>query len=222
MQYRRLGASGLEVSPLCLGTMTFGDRTDAAEAQRIVDAAFGPASAHRHRRRLRQDVTEQMVGAAIHAGGSAGFSPPGQQRADRKEARRRASAALDPAAYDDSLARLATDYIDVYLHRDDSDRRSPGDRRDRPHSQQRIPYFGVSGTAAGASRVVAGMGAGRAAQSSAAVVQPAEPDARVEILRPAVLRARRRAVLADRARRADRQVSARRRAEFARRAAHRG
>ena len=31
MEYRRLGASGLEVSPLCLGTMTFGDRTDAAD-----------------------------------------------------------------------------------------------------------------------------------------------------------------------------------------------
>ena len=25
MEYRRLGASGLEVSPLCLGTMMFGD-----------------------------------------------------------------------------------------------------------------------------------------------------------------------------------------------------
>src|SRR4029453_13648660 len=40
MEYKRLGASGLEVSPVCLGTMMFGDRTDATEAQRIVDAAF--------------------------------------------------------------------------------------------------------------------------------------------------------------------------------------
>ncbi len=31
IEYRRLGASGLEVSPLCLGTMMFGDRTDAAD-----------------------------------------------------------------------------------------------------------------------------------------------------------------------------------------------
>src|SRR5207249_12151413 len=36
MLYRRLGDSGLEVSELCLGTMMFGDRTDAATAQRIV------------------------------------------------------------------------------------------------------------------------------------------------------------------------------------------
>ena len=40
MEYRRLGNSGLEVSPICLGTMMFGDRTDAAASQRIVDAAL--------------------------------------------------------------------------------------------------------------------------------------------------------------------------------------
>ena len=34
------GDSGLEVSAMCLGTMMFGDRTDAADAQRIVDVAF--------------------------------------------------------------------------------------------------------------------------------------------------------------------------------------
>ena len=33
-----LGASGLKVSKLWLGTMMFGDQTDAAEAARIVDA----------------------------------------------------------------------------------------------------------------------------------------------------------------------------------------
>ena len=40
MEYQRLGASGLEVSTICLGTMMFGDRTDAATSQRIIDAAF--------------------------------------------------------------------------------------------------------------------------------------------------------------------------------------
>src|SRR6185437_11679495 len=39
MEYRRLGASGLEVSALCLGTMMFGDRTDRADAEAIVAAA---------------------------------------------------------------------------------------------------------------------------------------------------------------------------------------
>ena len=36
MQYRNLGASNLRVSALCLGTMMFGDQTDAAEAAAIV------------------------------------------------------------------------------------------------------------------------------------------------------------------------------------------
>ena len=37
--YRPLGASGLKVSKLWLGTMMFGDRTDEAEAARIVAAS---------------------------------------------------------------------------------------------------------------------------------------------------------------------------------------
>ena len=39
MRYRTLGASGLKVSPICLGTMLFGSRTDEAEAGRIVGSA---------------------------------------------------------------------------------------------------------------------------------------------------------------------------------------
>ena len=41
MEYRRLGNSGLDVSVVCLGTMMFGDRTDASEANGIVAHAFG-------------------------------------------------------------------------------------------------------------------------------------------------------------------------------------
>jgi len=40
IDYRRLGFSGLEVSTLCLGTMLFCDRTDAATAQKIIASAF--------------------------------------------------------------------------------------------------------------------------------------------------------------------------------------
>ena len=39
MNHHPLGASGLKVSALWLGTMMFGDRTDEAEAARIVDSA---------------------------------------------------------------------------------------------------------------------------------------------------------------------------------------
>jgi aryl-alcohol dehydrogenase-like predicted oxidoreductase len=37
MEYRRLGASGLKVSELCLGCMTFGRETEESEARKIVD-----------------------------------------------------------------------------------------------------------------------------------------------------------------------------------------
>ena len=40
MNYRRLGRTGLKVSEICLGTMTFGHNTDEVEAMRIVDLAF--------------------------------------------------------------------------------------------------------------------------------------------------------------------------------------
>ena len=39
MQYRSLGNSNLKVSTLCLGTMMFGDQTDAAQAALIVQDA---------------------------------------------------------------------------------------------------------------------------------------------------------------------------------------
>ncbi len=39
MDYRRLGASGLSVSPICLGTMMFGDRTNQQISSRIIGEA---------------------------------------------------------------------------------------------------------------------------------------------------------------------------------------
>ena len=66
MEFRRLGDSGLEVSAVCLGTMTFGDRTDAAEAQRIVDAAFDAGVNFIDTADVyNKGVSEQIVGAAI-------------------------------------------------------------------------------------------------------------------------------------------------------------
>ena len=40
MEYRRMGRSGLKVSEICLGTMTFGRETDMAESKRMVDMSF--------------------------------------------------------------------------------------------------------------------------------------------------------------------------------------
>ena len=37
MKYRRLGGTGLKVSELCLGCMTFGRESDEATARKIID-----------------------------------------------------------------------------------------------------------------------------------------------------------------------------------------
>jgi aryl-alcohol dehydrogenase-like predicted oxidoreductase len=122
MEYRRLGDSGLKVSPVCLGTMTFGDRTDAAEARRIVDAALDAgvnfidtADAY------VTGESERIVGAAIKSHrrhwilatkvGNVLTKKPHDGGLSRRWIQ---------LACDDSLARLGTDCIDIYyLHRDD-------------------------------------------------------------------------------------------------------
>jgi len=38
MEYRKLGRTGVKVTPLCLGTMNFGGRSDSAESHAILDA----------------------------------------------------------------------------------------------------------------------------------------------------------------------------------------
>ena len=40
MEYRYIGRSGLRVSPVCLGTMTFGSMCDKKEAFAIMDKAY--------------------------------------------------------------------------------------------------------------------------------------------------------------------------------------
>ena len=124
MEFRRLGESGLEVSVLCLGTMMFGDRTDAAAARRIIGSAFdagvnfidtadvyakgasesivGPAIASNRRRWILATKVGNVMTQAPHDGGL--------------------SRRWIVQACDDSLQRLATDYIDIYyLHRDDTE-----------------------------------------------------------------------------------------------------
>jgi len=149
MRYRQLGASGLHVSPLCVGTMMFGDRTDAAEAQRIVDAAhdaginfIDTADAY------GTGASEKIVGAAIRASRRRWILAT-------KVANVLSARPYDGGlsrrwilqACDDSLARLATDYIDIYyLHRDD--RHTPiaetvGAIGDLVRSGK-IRYFGLS------------------------------------------------------------------------------
>ncbi len=130
MQYRYIGKSGLRVTPICLGTMTFGSFCDKKESFRIMDKAyeFGinffdtaelypvPPSAH------YAGLTEEIIGewlkdkqrdsliiASKVAGAANGwFVPPirhGLTAIDRFHITK---------ALDATLKRLKTDYIDLY------------------------------------------------------------------------------------------------------------
>ena len=123
MEYRNLGASGIKVSPICLGTMMFGGRTDVAEAGRIVDSAraaginfidtadvYAKGESERLLGKLLAGDRELWV-LATKVGNPMGKGPneTGLSRAWMMR------------AIDASLRRLNTDWVDIYyLHLDDA------------------------------------------------------------------------------------------------------
>ena len=130
MKYRYIGRSGLRVSPICLGTMTFGTQCDKKEAFKIMDKAYEAGvnffdTAELYPVPPQADlagITEEIVGewmrtkprdaiilATKVAGAASGwFVPPirhGLTAIDRFHIER---------AVEGSLKRLGTDYIDLY------------------------------------------------------------------------------------------------------------
>ena len=122
MEYRNLGASGLRVSPICLGTMMFGKRTDRAEAARIVGSA--------------RDAGINFIDSAdVYAGGDSERMVGDLIRSDRDHwvlatkvgnpigsdpNARGLSRRWITQAVHDSLRRLGTNYVDLYYcHIDD-------------------------------------------------------------------------------------------------------
>jgi aryl-alcohol dehydrogenase-like predicted oxidoreductase len=156
MEYRKFGATGLSVSRVCLGTMTFGFQTDEPTSARIMDTAadagvtfFDTANVYPlGGGESRVGRTEEIVGRwlegkrhrfvlATKAVGKMGPSP-WEQGASRRHL-------LD--AIDASLSRLRTDYVDLYqLHSDD--RETPLDETlealDVIVRSGRARYIGVS------------------------------------------------------------------------------
>ncbi len=123
MKYHPLGASGLKVSKLWLGTMMFGDQTDAAQAANIVAAsreaginaidtadAYAAGESERITGRLIASDRQHWILATKLA------NPMGPGPNDRGLSRRHIVSAVEA-----SLKRLGTDWIDVlYLHREDA------------------------------------------------------------------------------------------------------
>jgi aryl-alcohol dehydrogenase-like predicted oxidoreductase len=126
MRYRKLGRTGLKVSELCLGTMTFGWSVEEAESHAIMDTAlerginfFDTADVYsRWDPRSYAGKTEEIMGRwfaaeparrhnvilATKVRGQMGDRPN-----DQGLSRRHIIEAVDA-----SLRRLQTDYIDLY------------------------------------------------------------------------------------------------------------
>ncbi|MFP4114824.1 MAG: aldo/keto reductase [Spirochaetales bacterium] len=116
MEYRLLGRSGLRVSELCLGTMTFGHGTDETEAQRMVDRAldagvtfFDTANSYADSR------SETILGKALGSRrddvvlATKFYNPMGTGPNDSGMSRYHIMQAIEG-----SLRRLGTDHVDIY------------------------------------------------------------------------------------------------------------
>jgi voltage-dependent potassium channel beta subunit len=124
MQYRRLGASGLKVSEICLGSwLTYGNATEESTAEACIDRAFylginffDTANVY------ASGQAEEIVGAALkrrrredYVIATKVFFPMGRGPNDRGLSRKHIMEQCDA-----SLRRLGMDYIDLYqCHRYD-------------------------------------------------------------------------------------------------------
>ncbi|MBC8063727.1 MAG: aldo/keto reductase [Chlorobia bacterium] len=131
MEYRKLGRTGLQVSPLCLGTMNFGPQTTEADSYAIMDRALELGinfwdTADVYGWQKGEGVTEQIIGRYFAQGGGRREKVvlatkvygdmgdwPNTSRLSALHIRK---------ACEDSLLRLKTDYIDLYqfhhIHRE--------------------------------------------------------------------------------------------------------
>lgn len=114
--YRTLGASGLRLTPLTVGTMMFGDQTDEAEARRIVDHAFDHGinsidTADQYAAGRSEEITGRLIKANRSRWmlASKSGNPTGPTPLELGQSRRHVMAACEA-----SLKRLGTDVIDLY------------------------------------------------------------------------------------------------------------
>src|SRR5277367_346788 len=132
MQYVNLGSTGLKVSRICLGTMTYGSKKwrewvlDEEESKPFIRRAleaginfFDTADMY------SEGASEEVLGRALKEFGPSRdrlviatkvFNPMGNDPNQRGLSRKHIRHAID-----DSLRRLGTDYVDLYqIHRFDS------------------------------------------------------------------------------------------------------
>jgi len=123
MQYRSLGRTGVQVTPLCLGCMMFGGKTSEPDAMDIIDRALDAGLNFLDTANVYQrGASERAVGAALKRNGKRdrvvlatkvyarmADDDPNMQGNHRRHILQQCEA---------SLRRLGTDWIDLYqVHR---------------------------------------------------------------------------------------------------------
>jgi len=126
MQFRPLGRTGVQVSPLCLGAMMFGPwgNDDRADSIRIIHQALDAGiNVVDTADVYSAGASEEIVGQALEGRrddvvlATKFFMPMGEDRNSRGGSRRWVMRAVE-----DSLRRLGTDHIDLYqVHRPSPD-----------------------------------------------------------------------------------------------------
>ena len=117
MDYRNLGRAGLKVSEICLGTMTFGNGADQAEASRMVDTALGAGvNFFDTANSYVGGTSETMLGEALKGKrheaviASKVFNPMGHRPNDSGMSRLHIKQQIEGV-----LKRLQTDYVDLFF-----------------------------------------------------------------------------------------------------------
>ena len=149
MQYAKLGAAGIKVSRICLGTMTYGSSRwrpwvldEEASRPLIKQAIEAGINFFDTANMYSLGASEEVLGRALNDFGPGReqlviatkvFYPMGDAPNDRGLSRKHIMAAIDA-----SLRRLGTDYVDLYqIHRFDpetpiEETPSPASRRSSP------------------------------------------------------------------------------------------
>ncbi len=153
MNYVRLGTTGLEISQLCLGTMTFGNEADESVSRTLMNEAFDRGinffdCAHNYNKGLTEEIVGRWI--APHRDEllltTKVFFPFGGGRNDQGLSRRNIIASVER-----SLKRLQTDRIEIlYLHHWDENVALEESLRavDTLVQQGKVLYLGISNFAA--------------------------------------------------------------------------
>ena len=127
MEYRNLGRTGVKVSPLCLGCMNFGGKTDESDAIRIIDRAMDEGINFLDTANVyHRGASEKVVGNALKNNGKRErivLATKVHGRMDDDDPNMLGNTRRHILQQcDASLQRLQTEWIDLYqIHRPQSD-----------------------------------------------------------------------------------------------------